>query len=134
MKLRQIALRLAVLTDADRLWLLDQLDQASRQALEPLIAEVIAMNMHRDPSVLATLSEMEPDHRSTENSRHLLAETISVLPDYWSRVVSSGSNTTPAVETDQFLSLLEHDHSGPQALRRALVEISQRKQQDARHV
>ena len=134
MKLRQIALKLSVLTDADRLWLLDQLDQGSKQVLEPLIAEVIAMNMHRDASVLDALADVDPVSRDTAESSHLLAETVSVLPDYWSRIVSSSAETTTAVETNQFLSLLEHDRSGPQDLRRALVEIGQRKQQDARHV
>ena len=134
MKLRQIALKLAALADADRLWLLQQLDHESRQALEPLIAEVIAMGMHRDPSVLDALADIEPVRSGQAENRQLLAETVSVLPDYWSRIVSSGTETTIAVETSQFLSLLEHDRSGPQALRRALVEIGQRKKQDARHV
>lgn len=134
MKQRQIALRLAVLGDADRQWILDQLDATSRSLLEPLIAEVIAMNMHQDPSVLDALSESEHGGREVAVHHDSLAETVAMLPEYWRRVVSPEAESLAGVEANQFLSLLEHDQSGPQALRRALVEISQLKKQVVGHV
>lgn len=121
--LRQAALQLATLADDDRAWILDRLSSDERQKLEPLIAEVIALDLHRDPGVLEALSSTQPTI-SADTSAPQAAEVLAALPPFWRDIVTAGHEVSEATDTSTFLAMIGQRPSGPRSLQRHIIEIA----------
>lgn len=70
--LRRAALRVHTLPEADARWLLDALSARERAALEPLLDELRALGLPRDPALLAGL-ELPARAPAPRCGNHLLA-------------------------------------------------------------
>lgn len=62
--LRRAALTLHALSDGDREWMLDSLAPRERQSLEPLLADLRALGIPRDPSLVPSGPADESHRRS----------------------------------------------------------------------
>jgi hypothetical protein len=80
--LRRLALRVAGISEADRSWLYVQLLRDERQRLQALVAEVVALGLHRAAGSLADLDIEEPlppEPATVDAHAH--------LPEFWRDVL-----------------------------------------------
>lgn len=78
---RLLALKVACLTAVDREWLLCSLTAQQRDLIQPLLAQIETLGLHRDPSILRQLIEVQSD--VDESDAVINEQVVKSLSPFW---------------------------------------------------
>lgn len=84
--LRELALRIALLTPEDRHWLLEQLPIADQKRVADLVDEAIEMGLTKNPSVISDFSSRRAQHF---DGAFIEQAELSQLSLFWQNLIEA---------------------------------------------
>src|SRR5690349_14376867 len=122
--LKQIALRISVLGESDRAWLMAELSDAELQKLRPVLAEISELGLNRDSVVLEVLpadNALSTGNVAAPPSRETIDhDEWAQLPAFWRDVILPGAG---AADTEQsFHELIQEPVERAAKLRQCVIE------------